>query len=358
MTKIIAHIDMDAFFAAIEERDRPKFKGFPIVIGADPKDGKGRGIVSTANYEARKFGIHSAMPISTAWRLAKEGERMGFLQTIFLAGDYEKYGKVSGEVMEILRSYAAHLEQASIDEAYLDLSHLGNFSNAAKTAEDIKNKIRKEERLTASIGIGPNKLISKIASDFKKPNGLTIVLPEEAEKFLEALPVRKIPGIGPKTEEALLKLKVKSVKDLKLFTEEELESRFGKWGAGLYSKIRGMDDSPLIEEWEAKSIGEQQTFEEDTLDTKFLLERLISISREVFLRFKKDGFKYFQTVAITVRFADFTTYTRAHTFKKQTSRVEELEFEAVKLFMPFLDSRSNKNRKKIRLVGVRVERLA
>jgi DNA polymerase IV (DinB-like DNA polymerase) len=356
--RIIAHLDMDAFFAAIEERDRPKFKGMPIVVGADPKDGLGRGIVSTANYEARKFGIHSAMPISTAWRLSQEAERKGAPKTVFLGGNYRKYSQVSSEIMDILKKYSNQIEQASVDEAYFDLSLSGGFEAAKEIAQKIKAEIEDKERLTASVGIGPNKLIAKIASDFQKPDGLTVVLLEDAEKFLEPLSVRKIPGIGPKTEEALYKLKIQFVKDLKNFKEEELEAAFGKWGKEIYRKIRGLDESLIVEDWEAKSVGEQETFEEDTSDTKFLLDRISAISREVFQRFQEEGFKNFKTVAITVRFADFSTKSRAHTLPSPARNAEVLQFEAVKLFMPFLDSRENKNKKKIRLLGVRVEKLA
>src|SRR3989344_8900142 len=163
--RIIAHLDLDAFFAAVEERDKPRLKGRPIVIGADPEDGKGRGVLSTANYAARKYGIHSAMPISHAWRLAKEAEKQGQEPAIFLTGSYERYGEVSDKIMAIISKYSEHIEQASVDEAYIDLSYAQDFIKAAEICRQIKKEIKSKEKLTASVGLAPNKLIAKIASD-------------------------------------------------------------------------------------------------------------------------------------------------------------------------------------------------
>ncbi len=182
--RIIGHLDMDAFFAAIEERDHPELKGRPVVVGADPAGGQGRGVVSTANYPARVYGIHSAMPISTAWKLAEAARRRGRPATVFVRGSHRKYGEVSARIMAILHHYAPVVEEASIDEAYFDLSFTGSFEAAAALARQIKAAILGQERLTGSIGIGPNKMVAKIASDFQKPDGLTLVTAEEAEAFL------------------------------------------------------------------------------------------------------------------------------------------------------------------------------
>jgi DNA polymerase IV (DinB-like DNA polymerase) len=165
--RIIAHIDMDAFFASVEERDKEWLNGLPIVIGSDPQDGKGRGVVSTANYKAREYGIKSAVPISIAWKLSEEAHKQGKPRAVFITPNMEKYSAISARIMAILRSYAEHIEEASIDEAYFDLSPLGSYEKAAKVAEKIREEIVKKESLTASIGIGPNKLVAKIASDFK-----------------------------------------------------------------------------------------------------------------------------------------------------------------------------------------------
>ncbi|MEJ2671516.1 MAG: DNA polymerase IV [Deltaproteobacteria bacterium] len=355
--RIIGHLDMDAFFAAIEERDHPEFKGQPLVVGADPAGGRGRGVVSTANYSARLYGIHSAMPISKAWQLAEAARRRGQPATVFTRGNYPRYREVSGRIMAILHHYAPVVESAGIDEAYFDLSFTGTFARAVKVARQIKAEILAKEKLTASVGIGPNKLIAKIASDFQKPDGLTVVTPEEAEDFLAPLAVRKIPGIGPKTEKYLARLGLKTVQDLKKFSPAELEAQFGSWGPSLYDRLRGRHDSPLVTEREPKSVGEQETFAQDMKDLEFIFQRLWSLCREVHRRFTAKGFATFRTVVVTVRFADFTTFTRSQTLGEPATLRRALIFEAMKLLMPFLDRRENPRGKLIRLIGVKVEKL-
>ena len=355
--RIIGHLDMDAFFAAIEERDHPELKGQPVVVGADPAGGQGRGVVSTANYPARVYGIHSAMPISTAWKLAEAARRRGRPATVFVRGSHRKYGEVSARIMAILHHYAPVVEEASIDEAYFDLSFTGSFEAAAALARQIKAAIVDQERLTGSIGIGPNKMVAKIASDFQKPDGLTLVTAEEAEAFLAPMAVRKIPGIGPKTEQTLARLGIKTVQDLKRFTPEELQEKFGKWGPSLYERIRGRHDSPLVTEWEPKSVGEQETFAQDTRDLEFIFSRLWFLCREVCRRFTAGGFHTFRTVVVTVRFADFETFTRSYTLPQPAESPRTLRFHAMKLLTPFLDRRENPRGKLIRLIGVRVEKL-
>lgn len=355
--RIIAHLDMDAFFAAAEERDNPRFSGLPIVIGADPKRGRGRGVVSTANYKAREYGIRSALPISKAWRFSEEANRRGLPPAVFLPGDFEKYARISAEIMEIIREYSPLVEEASVDEAYFDLTSAGSFEKSEKICRQIKKEIKEKERLTCSIGIGPNKLIAKIASDFKKPDGLTVVEEKDAEQFLETLPIRKIPGIGPKTEMVFNKIGVKTVSDLKKISKPKLEEMLGKWGIGLYEKARGQDNSPIQIEWTLKSIGEQETFSQDTLEASFILERLNALCQSVAGRLSKEGFKTFKTAGITVRFSDFETKTRAHTLAKTASDARNLQIEALKLLLPFLDKRANPALKPIRLIGVKVEKL-
>lgn len=357
-SRIIAHLDMDAFFAAIEERDRPEFRGLPIVIGSDPKEGKGRGVVSTANYVARKFGIHSAMPISTAWRLAEDARRSGQPKAIFLEGNHKKYSAVSRNIMNILRDFSSHIEEASVDEAYIDLSASKGFDVAVEIALKIKEKIFEKEKLTASVGLSFNKLLAKIASDIKKPDGLTVVKPEDAQKFLDPLPVRKIPGVGPKTEETLLRMGIKTIQDLRSLKKDELQEIFGKWGGDIFKKAMGIDNSPIAEEWEAKSIGEQETFEVDILDPTLLLVKVEEVSRDVFRRFTASGFKSFKTIVVTVRFSDFSTKARSHTLEAASREEETLVFEATKLFMPFLDGRENARKMAIRLIGIRIEKLS
>ncbi len=349
---------MDAFFAAVEERGNPEWRGKPIVVGADPMEGKGRGVVSTANYRAREYGIHSALPITKAWRYSEEARQKGLEPVIFLSVDFKKYSAASQRIMAVLRSRSALVEQASIDEAYFDLSFAGSYEEAEKICRQIKDEIRSKERLTASVGIGPNKLIAKIASDRQKPDGLTTVPEESAESFLSPLPVRNIPGVGPKSEARFARSGIRTVSDLKRLTLPELESLMGKWGSDLYRKARAIDDAPLEESYEAKSIGEQDTFLRDTLDATFIFERLSGLCKSVFSTLGTSGFTSFRTVVVTVRFADFETKTRSHTFSQPVTGAGRFEFEAMRLLMPFVDGRMNPGRKLIRLIGVRMEKLA
>jgi len=354
---IIGHLDMDAFFAAVEEHDNPRFSGLPIVVGAEPLSGKGRGVVSTANYKAREYGIHSAMPISKAWQLSENARGQGKPAAVFLPGNFRRYEEVSLKIFEILKRYAKVMEEASIDEAYFDLSGEGSCERAKQVCLEIKKEIKKIEGLTASIGIGPNKLIAKIASDFKKPDGLTAITEKEVEAFLEPLPIRKIPGIGPKTEILFAKQGVKIVRDLKKYSEAHLAQLLGKWGLDLYEKIRGEDNTPLAENYEAKSIGEQETFLHDTLKSIFIFERLKILCQNVFARFAQSGFKEFCTVALTVRFANFETKSRMRTLTNSAKSQKILEQEAIKLILPFLDKRANPKLLPIRLIGLRIEKL-
>lgn len=356
--RIIAHLDMDAFFAAVEERDHEWLKGKPIVVGADPKNGRGRGVVSTANYKARKYGIISAMPISKAWQLSQAAEKRGEPSAEFVYPNFSSYEKTSVRIFEILKTYSPKIEPASIDESYIDLSDITEtFDQAEQLCQTIKNEIKKRESLTCSIGLGKNKLIAKIASDHKKPDGLTVVLPSETQKFLDTLPIRVIPGIGPKTAAIFEQREIKLVKDLKKLSEGELYNLLGKWGLEIHQKIRGEDDSSVVERYEIKSIGEQETFEEDTLDSNFLLSRLQTISLAVWKRMQENNFRHFKTIVITVRFEDFFTVTRSKTPKTPLATFKELHSEALKLFFPFLAGKENPKRKLIRLVGVRIEKL-
>ena len=198
MIRIIGHLDMDAFFASVEERDNSRLAGSPLVIGSDPEEGRGRGVVSTANYKAREYGIRSALPISTAWRLSEAARAKGLPPATFLEVDMHRYSEASQRIMAIIRRHAEHVEEASVDEAYFDLSFADSYERAAEIAHAIKDEIRTRERLTASVGIGPNKLIAKIASDKNKPDGFLVVRDNEAETFLAPMAIRKIPGVGPK----------------------------------------------------------------------------------------------------------------------------------------------------------------
>ena len=348
---------MDAFYAAVEERYNPQLRGRPIVVGADPKDGHGRGVVTAANYAARKYGIRSAMPITRAWRAAKNAQARGEPEAVFLTDNHKLYREVSERLMTFLAQDADVFEEASVDEAYLDLSSLGSFDAAAERAVTVKREIVAREGLTCTVGIGPNKLVAKIASDFKKPDGLTVVPPEDVQAFLDPLPIRVIPGIGPKTEGLLHERGIRFVRDLRVLELADLAESFGRWGEDLYRKARGLSDSPVSNEWEPKSIGEQETFERDTLEAAFLLERARELTRGVFERLGRQGCQACRTVTVTVRFENFITFTRSHTPRAPLTTEQALYTGAVRLLLPFLDHRENPRQRKIRLIGVRAEKL-
>lgn len=355
--RIIAHLDMDAFFASLEEAGSPIFKGKPIAVGSDPKNGQGRGVVSTANYKAREYGIHSALPISKAWQLSQIAKAEGKPEVVFLPVDFERYEKAHNDIFEIIKKYAEVVEPASIDEFYFDLSFLKNFKKAEEVCKKIKREIKEKLKVTSSVGLGPNKLIAKIAAGINKPDGFLAIEEKSAEDFLAPMSIREIPGIGPKTEQKLNLLGIKIVKDLKKFSELGMRDLLGKWGTDLYFKIRGIDGSPLEESREAKSIGEQTTFQHDSLNFIYVGEVFENICKSVFARFEESGFKTFKTVGVTVRFSDFETKTTAKTLKAPSNSEKEFIIETMKLLLPYLDSRKNPNKKLIRLIGAKMEKL-
>jgi nucleotidyltransferase/DNA polymerase involved in DNA repair len=355
--RTVVHLDMDAFYAAVEEREHPELRGRPLVVGADPKAGHGRGVVTTANYAARKYGIRSALPISRAWRFAEAARRRGEPEVVFVRGTHALYRAVSERIMAIASEGADAFEEASIDEAYLDLSSFGDFARAEAHVNALKAKIVAQEGLTCSAGVGPNKLVAKIASDFRKPDGLTIVRPEEVGAFLGPLAVRVIPGIGPKTQALLHGRGIETVAELRGVEAALLREWFGKWGEDLYQKVRGISDDPVSNEWERKSVGEQETFEEDTLDTALILDRARELAGGVFRRFVDERLRAFRTVTVTVRFSGFLTVSRSRTSKIPLTSEEQLQGEVRRLLEPFFNARENPKGKKIRLIGVRIEKL-
>jgi DNA polymerase IV (DinB-like DNA polymerase) len=355
--RIIAHVDMDAFYASVEARYTPALRDRPLVVGADPKEGRGRGVVTAASYAARRYGIRSALPISRAWRLAEAARRRGEPEVVFVRGNRKLYVEVSERIMAILATRADAFEEASIDEAYLDLSSLDGFDAAADRAREIKREIAEREGLTCSVGLGPNKLVAKIASDARKPDGLMAVTPADVQAFLDPLPIRVIPGIGPKTEAVLHERSIRTIADLRGIELDRLVEWFGRWGQDMHAKARGLSDSPVSNEWEPKSVGEQETFAVDTLDAAFVLERVRALAGEVFTRFERQGFRAFRTVTITVRFSNFRTLTRSHTPPEAMTSEAALYAVAERLLLPFLDHRENPRQTKLRLIGVRVEKL-
>lgn len=355
--RIVVHLDMDAFYAAVEERRDPALRGRPIVVGADPKSGKGRGVVTTASYAARKYGIRSALPISRAWRLAEAARRRGEPEAVFLRDDRALYREVSARIMAIAARGTDAFEEASIDEAYLDVSSLGDFARAEAHTTALKAEILEREGLTCSAGIAPNKLVAKIASDFQKPDGLTIVPTEAVQAFLDPLPIRRLPGIGPKSEALLRDRGVRTIAELRAVERAHLVEWFGKWGEDMYERARGVSDDPVSNEWERKSVGEQETFEQDTLESSIVLERARALARGVFERLRAAGFAGFRTVTVTVRFTNFVTRNRSRTAETLITTQIELEDLAHQLLLPFFDARENPRGRKIRLIGVRAEKL-
>ena len=346
MSRIVLHIDMDYFFAQIEERENPRFKGKPIVVGADPHspagEGQGRGVVSTASYEARKYGIHSALPISKAYQLCPTA--------IFLPVNMRFYQKVSENIMEIVRKYSPIYETISLDEAYLDISFLKKHQEAERLAKNLKKEIFEKERLTATIGIGPNKLVAKMASEKAKPNGLLIVEPKQIKEFLEPLDIEKMPGIGEKTGERLRTIGINTVRELKKLSREKLKEMFGKWGEGIYERARGIDEGEVSSEEVVKSIGKEHTFDKDTRDPEIIFDIFDKIIKDVYNELTENKFT-FKTMTVVCRFQDFETHTKAKTLKDPINNLDVLKKEAKKLLLKFL----LENKKPVRLVGLRLK---
>lgn len=339
--RIIFHVDMDHFFTAVEEKEHPEFKGKPVIVGADPKGGKGRGVVSTCNYEARKFGVRSGMPISRAWKLCPEA--------VYLPVNYALYTEVSNRIMEVLRKYAEKFEQWGIDEAFLDVSsRVKDHTEAERLARQIKREIYEKEGLTCSIGIGPNKLVAKIASDFQKPNGLTVVKAGDVEKFLAPLPVRKLLWVGRKTEQKLKAMGIRTIGDLANYDPTVLTENFGIMGTQLYLMAHGIDGSEVEEKGRIKSISREKTFEKDTADFELVLKTLQKLVEEVHEDVLEHKL-YFKTVTVKVRYENFETHTHSKTLSFMTKRMEDLKKTARELLQAYL-----RPDRKIRLIGVRV----
>lgn len=340
--RIIMHLDMDYFFAAVEERRRPELKGRPVVVGADPKEGKGRGVVSTCNYEARKFGIRSGMPISRAWQLCP--------QAAYLPVDFTMYRDASEEIMNTARKHARKVEQVSIDEAYMDATDVGSYDKALRLAERIRQEIRDSQNLTCSIGIGPNKLVAKIATDMKKPDAITTIKPDEVRQKVWPLSVGKLLGVGKKTAGRLREMGIRTIGDLAASDVSMLMAELGTMGYEFHQMANGMDERPVEEYWEPKSISREVTFEKDVNDANMLTEMLGQLSREVHKEAIDSSYS-FRTVTLKIRFSDFETHTKSRTINI-TNSYELLAETAKELAKPFLTGR-----KAIRLVGVKASNL-
>ena len=338
--RIIFHMDMDHFYTAVEEREHPEYKGNPVVVGADPKEGKGRGVVSTSNYEARKAGVRSGIPISRAWKLCPEA--------IYLSPNFPLYIKVSNEIMQVARRYADKFEQWGIDEVFLDVStRVKDYTKAVALAQQLKDEVKDKEHLTCSIGVGPNKLIAKIASDYQKPDGLTVIKEDEVEAFLAPLPVRKLLWVGRKTEAKLKKIGIQTIGDLVRYDPIVLAEIFGVMGKQMHLSAHGIDRSEVEKRVGVKSISHEITFEEDTEDAEVVMKALDKLSVDVAKEIAEQKL-FFKNVTVKVRYENFETHTRSKRLPYITSRQQDLQKTARKLLSPYLE----KNRK-IRLIGVR-----
>jgi DNA polymerase IV (DinB-like DNA polymerase) len=342
--RIIFHVDMDQFFAAVEEREHPEIRGKPVVVGADPKEGNGRGVVSTSNYEARKYGVKSGIPIARAWRLCPNA--------VYLPVNYRLYQKVSARIMTILRGYADKFEGWGLDEAFLDVtSRIKDFGEAEKLAQKIKEDIYAKERLTCSVGVGSNKLVAKIGSDFKKPDGLTVVRAEDAKAFLSPLNVRSLLWVGKKTENRLNMMGIQTIGDLANYDASVLAEKFGVGGTQLYLSAQGIDNSDVQERWELKSMSREVTFEEDTSDSALIFDTLDAISEDLHQELTASNFT-FKTTTVKVRYENFETHTHGKTLHFFTDRMKDIQRSARHLLQDYLRAD-----RKIRLIGVRLSNL-
>ena len=298
----IIHVDMDAFYASVEQRDRSETRGRPVIVGADPR---GRGVVSAASYEARRFGVHSAMAIGRAFRLCPEG--------VFLPVDMDKYAGVSREIMAVLAEFTPLVEPLSIDEAFLDVTaSRALHGNGAAIGREIKKRIRACVSLTASVGVAPNKFLAKVASELEKPDGLVVVEPGREALFLAPLPVSRLWGVGKVTGAVLETMGIRTIGQLALTPAAHLAARFGKHGPDLLNLARGLDDRVVETDAPSKSMGAEETFERDTLDVDLLRATLRGQSERVGRELRGAGYAG-RTVTLKLRFADFSTITRAHT---------------------------------------------
>ncbi len=338
MERRIAHVDMDAFYASVEQRDNPELRGMPVVVGGAPEN---RGVVAAASYEARKYGIRSAMSMSEAYRRCSELIRVNV--------DMARYRDVSRQVMAIFRSRTPEVEPLSLDEAYLDISEaLPSFDKAEEFARELKKEIRATTQLTASVGIAPAKFIAKIASDYDKPDGLFVVRPEDVDCFLAPLQVRVIPGVGPKTAQRLAEENIETIEDVRYAGAEKLIELLGqKHGERLYEFAYGRDERSVQTVRIRKSLSRETTFSRDIRNVQHLVEHLSILARKVYDDLARHDLHPYH-VGIKVRFSDFTTLTRGRSFEHSIDTPEELLEEGCKLLQE-----ADIHGKRVRLLGLR-----
>jgi len=342
MEPAILHVDMDAFFAAVEVLDDPELRGKPVVVGGEPEE---RGVVAAASYEARKYGIHSAMSSYRARKLCP--------QAIFIKPRRHRYVEISNGIFEIFHSYTPLVEPISIDEAFLDVTgsrHL--FGDAVTIGHQIKKRIREEMGLVASVGVAPNKFLAKLASDLDKPDGFRIIREEEAEALLAGLPVGRLWGVGKVSQKALAGMGVHLIKDLFSVPREKLEAHFGSHTAKLLELARGIDDRPVITDREAKSIGAETTFRKDISDTRMLCGYIDRLVDRIGKGLRQDHLLA-HTIQLKARYANFETVTRAMTLPAPTCSTKDIREAARALLL----ERLGRNDRPLRLIGVSLSNL-
>jgi len=321
--RTILHVDLDAFFAAVEQRDRPELRGRPVIVGGDPG---GRGVVSAASYEARRFGVHSAMSLREAVRRCPEG--------VFLPVDGRRYQQASRDVMTVLRRFTPQVEPISIDEAFLDVTgSVALFGDGAAIAATIKAAVRDEVGLTASVGVASTKLVAKIGSDLRKPDGLVVVAPGDEATFLAPLPIGRLWGVGEKTAAALADFGVRTIGDLAALPRDVVVRRFGKHGGSLVERARGIDADPVHEGDPAKSVGHEHTFDVDTSDREVIERTLLAMAEGVSGRLRSANVRA-STIAVKIRDSSFRTITRQRTLPEPTDLTEPIYRAALDLARP------------------------
>ncbi len=341
MERYILHVDMDAFFASVEQREHPEYRGKPLIVGADPKGGKGRGVVSTCSYEAREYGVHSAMPVSQAYHLCPHA--------VFVPPRGELYEWVSQQIFAIFEQFTDLVEPLSIDEAFLDVTgSVRLFGDAVSIARQIKQRVREEQHLTCSIGVAPNKYLAKIASELEKPDGLVVVEADKIREFLHPLDISYLWGAGEKTQQVLRKMGINTIGDLAEFPLWVLRDKLGALGEHFYRLAHGMDDRQVVVHSDVKSVSNEHTFEKDTSDPEVIRKQLILLTEKVGYRLRKKGLKG-RTIHFKLRYDDFNTITRAQTITTPTDRTQEILDIVLHLFeQNYLPGR------KVRLTGVGV----
>ncbi|MBD3223905.1 MAG: DNA polymerase IV [Caldithrix sp.] len=341
MARVILHIDMDAFFAAVEQREHPELKGKPVIIGADPKEGKGRGVVSTCSYEARPFGVHSAMPISEAYRKCPHG--------IYLPPNGKLYRQVSENIFDIYNRYTDAVEPLSIDEAFLDVTGSTRlFGEGRQIAEQIKDAIVREHRLTASVGVACNKYLAKIASDLDKPDGLVEVAPDAIDAFLSDLHISRLWGAGKQTQKIFQHMGIKTIGQLARYPLPTLTHKFGKLGQHFYNLAHGIDEREVSTLANVKSVSNEHTFGQDTNVIATIENTLFHLAGKVGYRLRKKGLAG-KTIHLKLRYDNFNTITRNKTLPKTTDNTQII-YDTVK----WLFEQNYQSGRKVRLLGVGV----